>query len=181
MSIEMIVGAVQNQLQAAKGPLSEWRPEDTEIAERVLETEDAIVVILDRPRLMRRVVERVWQEQRAGRIANPFQIGHRVSVLFDLAAREARPIQNLIVLAKQAGYQVERAEEFSRAVREMEELRDEFKRTFPIVTAEEAQQDRDAVARGDFVDAEEAFAHIAGVDVETWRRRVADYESSRQG
>jgi hypothetical protein len=181
MSIEMIVGAVQKQLEATKGPLSDWRPEAAEMAERVAETEDAIIVMFDRPNLMRRVVERVWQSHRAGQIANLFQTRHRIAVLFDLATREAHPIKNLIVRAQQAGYRVERAAEFERAVREMEELRDEFKKTFPVVTATEAAQDRTALAGGDYVDAEDAFARRAGVDVATWRQRVADYESGRPG
>jgi hypothetical protein len=61
MSTEMIVGAVQKQDEATNEAWSAWRPKDSEIAERAAEVQDAIMVFLDRPSSMRRVVDRVWE------------------------------------------------------------------------------------------------------------------------
>jgi hypothetical protein len=109
---------------------------------------------------------------RAGRVANLLNGWHTISVLFKLALRQAPPLRERIDHARQAGFKVERADEFEGAVRELEELRDQFRKTFPVATDEEVAADKDAIARGDYQDVDAAFATIAGVDVETWRKRV---------
>jgi hypothetical protein len=180
MSTEMIVGAVQKQFEATNAALNAARSENGEIAERAAEVEDAIIVFLDRPSTMRRVVDRVWETYRAGRIPNLLRVWHTVSVLFKLALRQAPPLRERIDRARQAGFKVERADEFEHAVRELEELRDQFCMTFPVATDEEAAADMAAIARGEYLDVDVAFAKIAGVDVETWRKRVEDDRRRQQ-
>lgn len=179
MSTVMVVDAVRMQFEAA-GEAFARRPQGGKPSENAAFAEDAIVVFLDRPSTMRRVVDRVWEIQRAGRFGNLLQAWHEVSVLFDLAMRQAKPLLEMIDLAQKAGYTVERADEFERAVRELEQLRQDFQGKFPVVTEVEAAEDRAAMARGDYHDADTAFARIAGVDVETWRRRVEEYEGGQQ-
>ena len=172
MSTEMIVGAVQKQFEVTNAVLNASRSENGEIAERAAEVEDAIIVFLDRPSTMRRVVERVWETYRAGRIPNLLHVWHSISVLFKLALRQAPPLRERIDRARQPGFEVERADQFDRAVRELEEMRVQFRTTFPVATEEEVAADKDAIARGDYQDVDAAFATIAGVDGETWRKHV---------
>jgi hypothetical protein len=181
MSTEMIVDVVRRQFEATGEALSAWRPADGEAAGRAAYTGDAIVVFLDRPSLMRRVVDEVCKARQAGRIANLLQIWHEVSLLFDLLKRQATPLREDIDAARQGGPGIERAEEFERAVRELQELSDQFRKRFPVTREEEAAEDRAAIARGEYQDAEEAFARVAGVDVDTWRRQLAEYERGRRG
>lgn len=172
MSAEMIVDAVQRQFETAGNVLNAWKPVDGEAAESAAFAEDAILVFLERPATVRMAVGRVWEAQRVGRIANPFGIWQLVSILFDKALRQASALQETIATAQTAGFAVARAPEFARAVRELEAMRDEFQTTFPVATPQEAEEDRRSIASGEHLDVEEAFAQIAGLDVETWQQRV---------
>jgi allophanate hydrolase subunit 1 len=136
-------------------------------------------MVLDRPLTLRRVVERVVEQQRAGCIPDLFATWQSVCILFELTKRQVYPLRERIKGVQKAGNKVERAEEFERAIREIEELYHDFRTTFPVATEEEAVEDLAAIARGDHVDAEEAFARIAGVDAATWRRRVAAHEADQ--
>ncbi len=51
---------------------------------------------------------------------------------------------------------------------------------WPVGSPEEIAASRAALGREEALDAEEAFAQIAGVDVATWRRHVEEYKQSRQ-
>jgi hypothetical protein len=50
---------------------------------------------------------------------------------------------------------------------------------WPVGSPREIAEARSAIARGEGLAAEAAFAQIAGVDVETWRKRVEDYKQTR--
>jgi hypothetical protein len=181
MSTEMLVDVLRREFEATGEALTAWRPEDEQAAGRVAYTEDAIVVFLDRPSLMRRLVDEVCKDREAGRIANLLQTWHEVSLLFALLKSQAAPHREAIAAARQSGHGIEHAEDFERAFRELDELADEFRKRFPVATEEEAAEDRAAIARGEYQDAEEAFARIAGVDVATWRQRVAEHERGQRG
>jgi hypothetical protein len=181
MSTEMIVDVVRRQFEVTDEALRAWRPADGEAAGRAAYTEDAIVVYLDRPSLMRRVVDEVYRARQAGRLTNPLRVWHGVSLLFDQLKRRATSFREMIASARQDGYAIDRAEEFERAVRELEELDEQLRQQFPVATDEEATEDRAAIARGDYQDADEAFARASGVDVDTWRKRMAEYERGRRG
>jgi hypothetical protein len=50
---------------------------------------------------------------------------------------------------------------------------------WPVGSDEEIAAARASAARGEGLDVDEAFAQIAGVDVETWLKRVQDHERDR--
>jgi hypothetical protein len=153
--------------------MASWRPDDAQPAEQAAYAEDALVLFLDRPATMRRLVERVWEVMRACQFANGLDIWHEVSILFHLALHQTIPLRDSLARCKQAGLPVEREEACRNAVRELTDLRARFRKSFPAATEEEAEADRRAVAQGDYLDDNEAFADIAGVDLDTWRTRAA--------
>jgi hypothetical protein len=51
---------------------------------------------------------------------------------------------------------------------------------WPVRSPKEIAEDRAASSDGDYLDAHEAFAQIAGVDVETWRKRLEKRKGLRQ-
>ncbi len=177
MTTEMIVDGAQRQFEATEETLAAWKPEDAELADQVRYAENAIALFLDRPATMRRVVERVRKSAQLGHVPNLLQLWHEVSSLFLAALHPVAPLRDLLARLRAAGCVVERAEELKLAVRDLEELRQEFRKTFRVVTRQEAEADRRAIARGESQDADEAFAEIAGVDVETWCKRVAKHQS----
>jgi len=178
MSAEMIVATIRKQFEMAGEALTESKPKESQPAETARYSEDAILFFLDRPATLRRLVEHVWATQRAGRVPDPLPLWLNVSVLFQLALRQANSLRESIAFARAGGFRVEREEEFERTVREIEALRGEFQKPFFFKASE---GEREAALGLEYLDADEAFAHIAGVDVETWRQRMAEYERHRQG
>ncbi len=51
---------------------------------------------------------------------------------------------------------------------------------WPIGSPEEMIEAKAAIARGETIGAEEAFAEIAGTDVKTWRKSVEEYQLREQ-
>ena len=181
MSSEMIVDAAQRQFAAAEETLVAWKPEDSELAALVSYAENAIVLFLDRPATMRRVLERLRKVAQSEQAQNLLQLWYEGSYLFDAALRPLAATRRVIAVLRQAGFVVEGVEKLEQTVRELEEMRDQFRKTYPAATNEEAQNDRLAIAKGEYQDADEAFAEIAGVDLDTWRKRVTKSQNGQQG
>jgi hypothetical protein len=181
MSTEMIVDAALRQFAAANETLSAWKPEDSALAEKVSYAENAIVLLLDRPTTMRRVVERIRQVATAEPARNLLELWHEGSSLFAAALRPVAGHRELIALLQKAGYAIDGADRFEQTIRELEEMRDEFRKTFPGVTQQQAAADRNAIAAGESQEIDEAFADIAGVDVDAWRKRVAGSPTRQMG
>jgi hypothetical protein len=51
---------------------------------------------------------------------------------------------------------------------------------WPVGSDQEIAEAQAAASRGEGLDLDDAFAQIAGVDVETWRQRVEEYKRDRQ-
>jgi hypothetical protein len=83
--------------------------------------------------------------------------------------------------ARRSGAAVAGAEELRTALGEAARLRDEAFRHWPEPpTAEDVCRARDEMARGEAVDLDEAFAEMAGVSVEEWRRRAEEHGRKRR-
>jgi hypothetical protein len=92
--------------------------------------------------------------------------------VFRAALRAIAVHQELVVLLQRAGHEIDGAVALEQTIRELEQMRDEFRRTCPVATREEVEADRQAIAAGQYQDAEEALAEIAGLDLATWRQRI---------
>jgi hypothetical protein len=51
---------------------------------------------------------------------------------------------------------------------------------WPVGSPEERAEAKAAIVRGETLDADEAFAEIAGTDVETWRKNIDEYKRRGQ-
>jgi hypothetical protein len=179
MSSEMIVDAAQRQFQAAEETLSAWKPEDSELADLRAYAENAILIFLDRPAILRRVLERFQKVASTDQGQDPLRVWAAGSYLFHAALRPAVELEQVISLLGTSGFAPEGADKLKQAIREIESLRDEFHKTCPVETEKEAEAHRQAIARGEYEDADQAFADIAGVDIETWRERAARARGTR--
>jgi hypothetical protein len=172
MSTEMILDAAQRQLTAADEALAAWKPVDSPLAGLAGYAENAILLFLDRQAVMRRVVERMQKLARGGQTPNLLQLWYEGDQLFQNALAPAAGHRELLAALVRAGFVVEGAGQFEESVRELERLRREFCQTMPLASPEEAVAFHSAISRGEFQDADEAFAEIAGVDLEAWRGRA---------
>ena len=66
------------------------------------------------------------------------------------------------------------------AIRAAAETKQRVLEQWPVGSDDEIHEAQAAAARGEGLDLDEAFAQIAGVDVETWRRRVEAYTEPSQ-
>jgi hypothetical protein len=66
-----------------------------------------------------------------------------------------------------------------RALAEVREAREHLIQRWPVRSPDELAEARRQIERGEGVDAETAFARIAGVDVETWQRRVEEHKRAQ--
>ena len=62
------------------------------------------------------------------------------------------------------------------AIQALTQARQSVLERWPVGGDEEIAEARASAARGQGLDVDEAFAQIAGVDVETWRQRVEEYQ-----
>src|SRR5580704_10856563 len=107
MSSEMIVDAAQKQFEAAEETLVAWKPEDSELAALVSYAENGIVLVLDRPAIMRRVIARMQKGAQSGHAQNLLQLWYEGSQLFQSALRPVAALGDLVALLNRAGYRVE--------------------------------------------------------------------------
>jgi len=173
MSIEMMMDAAERQLTAANETLEAWKPTDSELAGFVPYAENAILLFLDRQAVMERAVERMQKLAQLGQVPDLLQLRSEASRLFRCALRPVAGHRKLLAALAGAGFVVGEAERFEQSVRDLERMRDELRKSLPLATCEEFQTELSAIEKGEFQDADAAFAEIAGVDVETWRQRIA--------
>jgi hypothetical protein len=67
-----------------------------------------------------------------------------------------------------------------RAIRVVTEAKHAVLEQWPVGSPEETAEAKAAIARGETVPADEAFAEIAGTDVESWRKKVEEYKRCGQ-
>jgi hypothetical protein len=75
---------------------------------------------------------------------------------------------------EQTGHRIEGREQLREALQRLDRLREDFFRHWAWFGEQEHAAARTEIERGDGLTADEAFAEIAGVDVDTWRKRVEE-------
>ncbi len=68
--------------------------------------------------------------------------------------------------------------QLDEAIRAVVQVKQQVLERWPVGNDSEVAEAQAAAARSEGLDLDEAFAQIAGVDVETWRRRVEEYNGS---
>jgi hypothetical protein len=66
-----------------------------------------------------------------------------------------------------------------RAIQAILQARQRVLERWPVGSEAEIEEASSSAARGQGLDVDEAFAQIAGVDVETWRRRLEEHKQHR--
>lgn len=90
-----------------------------------------------------------------------------------------KSIQEEVQLLQQAGQSVSGAADLENAIRKTERLRDDVFRYWDESSEEDLRLAREEVARGEGLELTDAFAEVAGVDRDTWRYKVEEYQRSR--
>jgi hypothetical protein len=116
----------------------------------------------------------------AGQIDDFQRCGDDVLAVVDSHLRILSVVQEWVRAAEQVGQHVGRAEELPRAVDALRSLRSEVvggwlwpeARTLNEIKAEEGD--------AEWLELDEAFARIAGVDKETWLKRVEEHKRRKQ-
>jgi hypothetical protein len=79
----------------------------------------------------------------------------------------SRPGEDLVVL-------------LDNGIKAVVEAKQDVLSRWPVAGPEETAAVKAAIVRGETVDADEAFAEIAGTDVDTWRKNVEEYQRRRE-
>jgi hypothetical protein len=103
----------------------------------------------------------------------------RLRECFDPGLRILARVTELIETYERRGGSVEEAAELRSALGQTRRLEAQIFEHWPRFSNKDVAEARAALARGECLDLEDAFAQIAGVDRETWRRRVEERRQAR--
>jgi hypothetical protein len=147
-------------------------------AARLRETIDGCLLF---PQRVREACQGEWDRlTRATDYADFQESGVRLRRLFEDAVDYLEAILEAARIHEQDGYPSERIPQLERALASLRAMREEFEESWPWF----GEADRDAARadqqRGDLLDVDDAFAGIAGVDRETWLRRVEERKRKKQ-
>jgi hypothetical protein len=177
MSVDMVVDAAERQFEAADAVLEAWRPAPAPLGRASVDAnvisyvENAILVFLDRRAILRTVVNHLHYAAKSGQNVSLLQLWHSGSSLFRRALTMAAPLKDLIELTRTEMDPV-RVEQFLQAIRELEDMVNDFRRQFPLGSTVEIAEERAAIAAKEYKDADQAFAAMAGVSMAEWQRRM---------
>jgi hypothetical protein len=130
--------------------------------------------------LVKDVIQRNWEstldlmEVRA--ISDYQQTGQEVVGLIDEGLYILSEIRNQARAYVEAGHAVRRLNDLDAAIRHLETLKAEITANWPWLDANDLRAAREAEARGETLELDEAFAQIAGMSKEDWLRRVEEHK-----
>lgn len=162
-----------DRTQSVERALEAWKVEH-QAARAVRDMEDLIRETLDYPGLLRRLEQSTWD----GLWTNPAEeiqgSGLALQTLFDRTLSVLRDVRALAQdVAQNTGHPLEGAPQLDEAVETVARMKAAFVHQWPWLEDSELQKAWTEYQRGEYLDLEDAFAQIAGVDRETWRRRVS--------
>src|SRR5205807_7187731 len=107
--------------------------------------------------------------------------GLALQALLDRTLHVLREVRALAQeVAQSTGCPIEGAPQLDEAVETVARMKAEFVEQWPWLGDSELEKAWTEYRRGEYLDLEDAFAQIAGVDRETWRRRVDEHQQRRQ-
>ena len=125
------------------------------------------------------MVERAWastfDEIFAERIDDLDQAGNQLLAVFDVISVALAEVRDLASqVQSESGRAVDGLSEVDGAIDRIAQLRDRIFAHWPWFGEEEKAAAVAECERGEGTDADDTFARAAGVDVDTWRRRVEE-------
>jgi hypothetical protein len=140
-----------------------------------------VLLCLGIPTESQQLYESLWDRAMAGQIDNFTGAGNEVLGVIDTYARVLDTVKGWVQAAEQEGQRVPRAAELARAADELAALRKEVVERWPWISERSIAEARAEIARGEFLELDDAFEQIAGVDKETWLKRVEEHKRRKQG
>jgi hypothetical protein len=174
----MLFRMYRGQVEAMAEAVEAWKGEQDQ-AMRALDVEDAVRSCLDYPARMGQLWKATWRHIEDGKI----EINAAWHALQAAFAKTLGLMDDVGELAREAaatGHPINAAAELDQARARVAALRDDLFRHWEPFTEEDAREALEASARGEGIGLDEAFAQIAGVDKETWLRKVADYRTAKE-
>jgi hypothetical protein len=163
--------------EAVKQTAEAWEAEEkgqvtpSELEKEVQMATPVILELADRVLVME---ERAWAWVKAG--GEPQKWAETGEHLAGLFAATVGALQTYLALIRRCeehlGRQLQEADEVAAAIRKLERAGEAHTNNWPWFRKEDEDEALAEYARGETVPLEEAFAQIAGVSKEEWRRRV---------
>ena len=108
----------------------------------------------------------------AHRIDDYNELGRALRASFDPGLRIMARVVELVTAFERVGGTIASADELRDAHARLLRMENGIFEHWPLFTEQDAAEAREAIERGDYLELDDAFAQIAGVDKETWMRRV---------
>lgn len=102
------------------------------------------------------------------------ELGHALRASFDPGLRIMARVFELVEAFERLGGTIPSADALRDAHAALLRLECGIFQHWPWFTEQDAAESRAAIERGDYLELDDAFAQIAGVDKETWMRRVEE-------
>lgn len=179
MSESILFRLYRGQVRALAETVEAWKAEHRE-AMIARDVEDMVRVCLDFPAMLTRIYGSAWDRIRANELEDYMKTGE---ALQDLVRDTTELLHSIRVLAHgfvEAGHSLEGTSQLEDVLARLEDLRQEINRCWPWFSQEEIDAGRADQARGEFLDLDKAFAQIAGVDQETWCKRLEEHVRTKQ-
>jgi hypothetical protein len=179
MSESILIQLYRGQMRAMAETVEAWKAEHRE-AMIARDVEEMVRASLDYPTMMTRLYDSAWNRILANELEDYLKTGE---ALQDLLSQTVELLHSIRALARsfvEAGHPIERMNQLEDALARLENLKHEIIQCWPWFSQEDIDAGRAEHARGECLELDEAFAQIAGVDKETWRKRVEEHVRSKQ-
>jgi hypothetical protein len=167
----------RSRAESVRDALQAWRGEARR-APNAQDRQDAIRTCLELAQDLRDLIQREVREvggQPAQAVPVLQERRQALEDLCEMVLTDLSTLRAFLTSWGQTGESTAEITRLERAAEEVREVRDHLLRQWPTRSPAEMVEVRRQIERGEGVDAEVAFARIAGVDVETWRQRVEEH------
>jgi hypothetical protein len=132
------------------------------------------------PDILRRLWDSTFDLLKARLIDHDAETRQGLQDSFARGQHVLKSVADLVGAFEQIGGKVEGRASLERAVEEVRRLEADIFPHWPQFTEQDLEDARTAYERGECLPLDEAFAQIAGVDKETWLRRVEERKRVRR-
>jgi hypothetical protein len=179
MSESILFPLYRGQIQVLAETVAAWKAEPREVL-RVRDVEEIVRACLDYPAMITRLYDAAWDRIRANELDDYMKTGEALRGVVDQTIALLHSIRALAQSPVENGHASKGTAELDKALAQLEGMKQELDQCWPWFRQQHIEEGRAEHAHGECLELEEAFAQIAGVDKETWRRRVEDHVRSKQ-
>jgi hypothetical protein len=179
MSESILFRLYRSELQAKMDVLEAWqgKHQDAMIAQ---DMEDIVSACLDDPARLRRLIDSNLKKVQSGQLDDLNEARSNLLNLVQIQLTLLEQARVLVQIVEKGGHRIAGATKLEQAIDAVEKQKDGLFRHWPEVRPSEAAEARAAADRGECSELGDAFARMAGVDIETWQKRVEAHERAKQ-